>query len=78
MVHTHRVMRSWARLPKRMGAGSVPAEAIGRAVYAIPRTELSRKPLIFRQKAKYEGALRVYSRGAFSYCVFCRALSGAS
>ena len=25
---------------KRMGAGSVPAEAIGRAVYAIPRAEL--------------------------------------
>ena len=25
---------------KRMGAGSVPAEAVGRAVYAIPRAEL--------------------------------------
>ena len=33
-------MRSWARLLERMGAGSVPAEAIGRAVYAIPRAEL--------------------------------------
>ena len=57
-----------------MGTGSVPAEAVGRVVYAIPRAELSRKPLIFRQKAKYEGASRVYSRGAFSRLCF---LSGS-
>ena len=65
-------MRRQARLPKRMGAGSVPAEAVGRAVYAIPRAELSGKTANFSNaKAKYEGASRVYSRGAFSCLCFC-------
>ena len=40
MVCTHRVMRRRARLLGRVGAGSEPAEAVGRAVYAIPRAEL--------------------------------------
>ena len=39
-VRTHRVVRSRARLLGRVGAGSVPAEVVGRAVYAIPRAEL--------------------------------------
>ena len=36
------------------------------------------KPLIFSMKAKYDGALRVQSRGVLSYLIFIRALSGAS
>ena len=65
-------MRSWARLLERMGAGSVPAEVVGRAVYAIPRAELSGKTANFSNaKAKCEGASRVYSRGAFSCLCFC-------
>ena len=55
-----------------MGAGSVPAEAIGRAVYAIPRAELSGKTANFSNaKARYGDASRVYSRGAFSCLCFC-------
>ena len=32
-----------------MGAGSVPAEAVGRAVYAIPRAELYMKTANFQE-----------------------------
>ena len=55
MARTYRVMRRWARLPKRMGAGSVPAEAIGRAVYAIPRAELWKKTDNFQTKSEVRG-----------------------
>ena len=38
-----------------MGAGSVPAEAIGRAVYAIPRTELYMETANFQDKSEVRG-----------------------
>ena len=38
-----------------MGAGSVPAEAVGRAVYAIPRAELWKKTANFQTKSEVRG-----------------------
>ena len=38
-----------------MGAGSEPAEAIGRAVYAIPRAELWKKTANFQTKSEVRG-----------------------
>ena len=48
------------------------------ATYATAYSSFTRKPLIFSMKAKYDGALRVQSRGVLSYSIFIRALSGAS
>ena len=62
-----------------MGAGSVPAEAIGRAVYAIPRTELYMETANFLMQKRSTRARHVCIHVAHSHiCVFCRALSGAS
>ena len=62
-----------------MGAGSIPAEAIGRAVYAIPRAELYMKTANFQDKKRSTRARHVCIHVAHSLvCVFCRALSGAS
>ena len=62
-----------------MGAGSEPAEAVGRAVYAIPRAELSGKTANFSNaKARCEGASRgIHVAHSLIYVLF-RALSGAS
>ena len=40
---------------KRMGAGSEPAEAVGGAVYAIPRAELWKKIANFQTKSEVRG-----------------------
>ena len=62
-----------------MGAGSEPAEAIGRAVYAIPRTELSGKTANFSGTKRSTRARHVCIHVAHSLvCVLFRALSGAS
>ena len=64
---------------KRMGAGSVPAEAVGRAVYAIPRAELSGKTANFLDKKRSTRTRHVCIHVAHSHiCVLFRALSGAS
>ena len=60
--------------------GKAPSSALARGAY-LPRLSaglctrfrvlsFTWKPLIFRNKAKYEGASRVYSRGAFSCLCF--------
>ena len=62
-----------------MGAGSVPAEAIGRAVYAIPRIELSGKTANFSRVKRSTRARHVCIHVAHSLvCVLLWALSGAS
>ena len=62
-----------------MGAGSEPAEAVGRAVYAIPRTELWKKTANFLMQKRGTRTRHVCIHVAHSLvCVFCRALSGAS
>ena len=62
-----------------MGVGSVPAEAVGRAVYAIPRTELYMKTANFQDKKRSTRARHVCIHVAHSLvCVLFRALSGAS
>ena len=81
-----------ARRQKSVGRGFQPRRLHGRATEKPPRTRkrasggtyatayssFTRKPLIFSMKAKYDGALRVQSRGVLSYSIFIRALSGAS
>ena len=62
-----------------MGAGSEPAEAIGRAVYAIPRAELSGKTANFSRVKRSTRTRHVCIHVAHSLvCVLFRALSGAS
>ena len=72
-------MRRRARLLGRMGAGSEPAEAVGRAVYAIPRAELSGKTANFSRVKRSTGTRHVCIHVAHSpVCVLLWALSGAS
>jgi hypothetical protein len=62
-----------------MGAGSVPAGAVGRAVYAIPRAELYMKTANFQETKRSTRTRHVCIHVAHSpVCVLFRALSGAS
>ena len=85
-----RCIWSWAGVPNE---GVVPRrvvqpKSIGRARWAghfqsgtserRSRIELSGKPLIFKNQSEIRELCHVSSRGAFSYCVLIRALSGAS
>ena len=62
-----------------MGVGSVPAEVVGRAVYAIPRAELSGKTANFSRVKRSTRTRHVCIHVAHSLVyVLLWALSGAS
>ena len=64
---------------QRVGAGSTPAEVIGRAVYAIPRAELYMKTANFQETKRSTRTRHVCIHVAHSrVCVLLWALSGAS